>query len=161
LSRRVTVGGDATGELGGLGVWIEGTWSDHNMRQWIEATVGGNYTLTNGTLLLAEAFYDGRGEWGEPYPASLWLARLTGERRSLGKVLIYLHASRLTGELWTLGLSTLANPGDPSMVVIPSVSFAFAQDVDVLFNGLVYAGTDESEFSGGRLGAFLRARVYF
>jgi hypothetical protein len=150
-----------TGEVLGLGAWAEAVGSDHAGRKWIEATVGGNYTLDNGTLLLLEGYYNGRGRWQDPYPAELWLGRLSGDLRSVGKGLLYGHASRLLGQLWTLGFSTLGNVGDPSLVLIPSVAYAFAQDVDILFNGLVYVGGDEAEFGGDRYGAFLRARVYF
>ena len=60
--RRRVLGGDITGELLGLGVWAEGTWSDRAGETWVEATAGVNYTLADGTLLMAEAFYNGRGE---------------------------------------------------------------------------------------------------
>ena len=161
LERRVTVGGDLSGELFGLGVWAEATWSDHAGAQWMEATVGGNYTLADGTLLLLEGFYNGRGQWNDPYPINLWLGRFFGLQRTLGKGTLVGRVSRPVGQLWTLGLSGLANVGDGSLVLIPSVAYAFAQDVDLLFNGLVYAGPDGTEFGLDRLGGFLRVRVYF
>lgn len=161
--RRVTVGGDITGEVAGLGLWTEAAWSDHAGSRWLEATVGGNYTLPNATLLLIEGFYNGRGEWGTPYSAPLWVARLFGDVRSLGRVMVYTSASSPVGalQLWNVGLSGLVNAGDPSAVLIPSVSYAFGQNVDLLFNALIYVGREGAEFGGRRFGGFLRGRVYF
>jgi hypothetical protein len=161
--RRITLGGDVTGELFGLGTWAEAAWSDHAGEQWVEAVAGGNYTLSDGTLLMAEGFYNGRGKWSDPYPPSLWVSRLFGGMRSLGKGLVFAGASRPVGErqLWNVGLSGLANAGDPSGVLIPSVSYAFAENVDLLFNAHLYLGRDGAEFGGRRFGGFVRGRVYF
>ncbi len=161
--RRRTLGGDATGELFGLGVWAEAAWSDHAGDRWVEATAGGNYTLRDGTLLLLEGHYNGRGAWSYPYAPALWFGRLAGGVRSLGKAILYGSVSRPMGsyQLWAVGLSALANVGDPSGVLVPYVSYAFAENVDLLFNGLVYLGSDGAEFGGQRFGGFLRGRVYF
>jgi hypothetical protein len=161
LARRLTVGGDVTGEILGFGVWAEGTWSDHAGVQWVEATVGGNYTFGDGTYVMVEGFVNGRGESADPYPASAWLARLAGDRRTLGEVLLYGVVSRPVRDLWTVGVAALRNLGDRSMVVIPSVAYSFAQNVDLLFNGLVAAGRDGTEYGTAGHSAFLRARVYF
>jgi len=161
LERRYTLGGDFSGEVLGLGLWAEAAWSDHAGTQWIEATMGTNYTLENGLFLMVEGFYNGRGKWSDPYPITAWLGRFFEGQRSLGKLMVFAHANKLVGQLWTIGLSSLTNAGDGSFVLIPSVSYAFAQDVDILFNGLIYVGPDGTEFGMHRQGGFLRIRVYF
>ncbi len=161
LERRRTIGGDVSGELFGLGVWTETTWSDLAGERWLEVTAGGNYSLRDGTLLMLEGFYNGRGEWDAPYSAASWLHRLSGTRRTLGKGILVGNVTRPFGQLWSLGLSTLGNIGDGSGVLIPSVSYSFAENVDLLFNGLVYFGGSGTEFGVGDLGGFLRGRVYF
>jgi len=161
LARRRAVGGDFSGELAGLGVWGEALYSWFDGQRWLEASVGGNYTLGDGTHLTLEGYFNGRGEGGAPYRAEGWLARLAGERRSLGKVLLYGGISRTVAELWTVGGSTIANPGDGSAALIPVVGYSLAQNVDLLFNGFVSLGGDESELGVGGTGAFLRARIYY
>lgn len=161
LKRKITFGGDLSGELLGIGVWAEGTWSDHAGTTWAELTIGGNYTLPDGTLIALEGYFDGRGKWTDPYPIGLWLDRLLGGRRSLGRGMIYGLVSREFRQLWRLGLSALGNAGDRSFVLIPTVSYAFAQDVDLLFNGLLPFGAEDTEFGPAGVGGFLRARVYF
>ncbi len=163
LNRRLTVGGDVTGEVLGLGVWTEAAYTHVAGTNRLEATAGGNYTFRDGTLLLVEGHYDSRAKWGKPYPASWWLGRLTGNVRTLGRTEVYASVQRPVGafQLWHIGLAALVNPGDPSGVLIPSVAYAFAENVDVLFNGVVQIGRDGSEYRGPQYGGFIRARVYF
>ena len=161
LVRRRTLGGDVTGEILGLGVWAEATWSDFAGERWIEVTAGGNYTLADGTRLLLEGFYNGRGEWDAPYTAASWLSRLSGTRRTLGKGILVGNVSRPFGQLWSLGLSALGNVGDKSTVLIPSIIYSFAENVDLLFNGLIYVGGNGTEFGADSYGGFVRGRVYF
>jgi len=161
FQRRLILGGDLSGELLGLGVWVEGAWSDHAGEEWVEATVGGNYTFSNGTLVLLEGFYNGRGEWKEPYAKEQWLGMLSGHQRTLGKGTVAGMVSRGVRQLWTVGASALANVGDGSMALIPSLSYAFAENVDFLMNGLLFVGDEGSEYGSGRYGGFLRLRVYF
>lgn len=160
--QRVTVGGDITGTILGLGAWIEATWSDMEAGDWVELTTGTNYTVGNGTLLMVEAHYNGRGGSGAPYSAGQWAGSLSGVLRTLNEWTFYGAISHPIDQyqLWNVGLATLVS-GDGSAVLVPSVAYAFAENVDLLFNGLVYAGRDGKAFGGERLGAFLRARVYF
>ncbi len=159
--RRLVFGGDLSGEVLGLGVWAEGTWNDFAGDRWAEATLGGNSTLGDRTLLLVEGYFNGRGRWGDPYPAAAWLARLAGERRSLGRFVAYVAANRPVREVWRLGLGALVNPGDGSAALVPSVSWEFAENVELIANGLVSIGPDGTEYGRGGVGGFVRGRVYF
>jgi hypothetical protein len=160
-SRRLVFGGDLSGEVLGLGVWAEGTWNGFAGDRWAEATLGGNYTLPDRTLLLVEGYFNGRGRSGDPYPSAAWLARLAGERRSLGRFVAYVAADRPVSEVWRLGLGALVNPGDRSAALVPSVSWEFAENVELIANGLVSIGADGTEYGRGGVGGFVRARVYF
>jgi hypothetical protein len=160
-SRRLVLGGDLSGEVLGLGVWAEGTWNDFAGDRWAEATLGGNYTLPDRTLLLVEGYFNGRGRPGDPYPAAAWLARLAGERRSLGRFVVYVAANRPVREVWRLGVGALVNPGDGSAALVPSVAWEFAENVELIANGLVSIGADGTEYGRGGVGGFVRGRVYF
>jgi hypothetical protein len=161
LAQRHVVGGDITGELFGLGVWAEGTWSNRADETWVEATVGGNYTLPDRTLLMVEGYYNGRGEWGDRYSIRQWLARISGDVRSLGKGTVYGMASRPFGDLWTVAGSAIMNIGDGSIAVIPAITYAFAENVDLVTNLVFSIGPDGTEFGSGSSGGFVRGRVYF
>lgn len=161
--RRFTLGGDVTGELFGIGAWAEAAWSDLGDQQWLEITIGSNYTLAAGTRMMVEYYYNGRGESGRPYSLSQWAGRLIGVLRSMSKSIVYGTVVHPVDEfqLWNVGMSSLVSASDGSLVLIPSVAYAFAENVDLLFNALIYAGNDGTEYAGRRFGAFIRARVYF
>jgi len=161
IERRLTLGGDITGELFGLGVWAEGTWSERAGERWVEATVGGNYTLADGTLLMIEGFYNGRGESADSYSLEQWLGRLHGDGRTLGKGTVYAMASRRFGDLWNVAASAITNTGDGSWAFIPAVTYAFSENVDLVANLIFSVGADGTEYGSGRQGGFVRGRVYF
>jgi hypothetical protein len=159
--RRTVIGGDVTGELLGLGVWAEAAWSHQEGDRWGELTLGGNYSLSDGTLMLLEAYFDGRGNTDAPYPAQAWLERLSGNRLSVGRTNIFGMISRAFGQFWTIGVSAIGNPGDASFVIVPSVAYSLGDNVDLLFNGVWYAGNTGDEYGFDQTGGFLRGRIYF
>jgi len=161
LARRHTVGGDLSGELGGIGVWAEGTWSTLRDDDWIELTVGGNTTFPGDVLFALEGYIDGRGEWDGPYPLEDWLALAVGERRTLGRALIFSSLSRRSGDLMTLGVAALANAGDHSAALLPNLSYSFAENVDLFLQAIVAVGPDGTEFGTRGHGGLIRGRVYF
>jgi hypothetical protein len=112
-------------------------------------------------LLLVEGYFNGRGRSGDPYAAAAWLARLAGDRRSLGRFVVFASASRPFGELWRVSLGALANPGDGSAALVPSVSHEFAENVELRAQGVVSLGRDGAEFGSGGVGGSVRGRVYF
>ncbi|MFO7893241.1 MAG: hypothetical protein R6U63_05890 [Longimicrobiales bacterium] len=161
LRHRRTFGGDVSGEVLGLGVWAEGTWSEQAGDDWVELTVGGNATLPGDVLVNVEAFYDGRGRREAPYALEDWLAVATGERRTIGRGLLFTSLSRPTGDLLTVALASLANVEDGSAVLLPNARYSFAENVDLFVQAIVTLGPDGTEFGTRGSGALIRARVYF
>jgi hypothetical protein len=158
---RVVVGGDISGELPGVGIWAEGTWSRQDDARWVELTVGGNTTLPGNILLTVEGYLDGRGRTGEPYPVEDWLAVATGTRRTIGRGLVFGSISRPTGDLLSLALAALASASDGSAALLPSARYAFAENVDLFLQLIVTAGPDGTEFGTRGSGGLIRGRVYF
>jgi hypothetical protein len=70
-------------------------------------------------------------------------------------------ANRPVREVWRLGLGALVAPGDGSAALVPSVSWDFAENVELIANGLVSIGADGAEYGRGGVGGFVRGRVYF
>lgn len=159
--QRFTLGGDVSGELWGLGVWAEGTWSTMPDEDWVEFTAGANYTLPSRTFLAVEGYLDGRGKWTEPYSLDRWLALFTGFRRTAGGGMLFGTVDHPFTDLLNAGLSGLGNTGDRSTLLIPHLSYAFAQDVDLTARILIPLGPDGTEFGTRDPGGFVRARVYF
>jgi hypothetical protein len=161
LRRRLTFGGDLSGEMLGMGVWAEGTWSALAGGNWVELTVGGNTTLPGELLFSLEGYYDGRGEWDGPYALDDWMAVAIGTRRTLGRGMVFTSLSRPTGDLLTLGMAGLANAGDGSAALLPNAVYSFAENVDIFVQLVVTVGPDGSEFGTRGSGGLIRGRVYF
>lgn len=161
LQRRRTVGGDISGELMGIGVWAEGTWSTRPDDDWMELTVGGNTTLPGDVLVNLEGYYDGRGEWDTPYPLRDWLAVAGGNRRTIGRGMLFTSVSRPTGDLLTPALAGLANVGDGSAALLPNARYSFAENVDLFLQLILTLGPDGTEFGTRGHGGLIRGRVYF
>lgn len=161
LRHRRTFGGDVSGELLGLGVWAEGTWSERAGTEWVEFTVGGNATLPGDVLVNVEGYYDGRGQAGAPYPLEDWLAVAVGDRRTLGRGLLFAAISRPTGDLLTLSLAGLSNVGDGSAALLPNARYSFAENVDLFVQAIITIGPDGTEFGTRGSGGLIRGRVYF
>jgi len=161
LRRLLTFGGDLSGEVLGLGVWAESTWSTLAGGDWVELTVGGNAALPGDLLFTLEGYYDGRGEWGGPYALDDWMAVAVGARRTLGRGMVFTSLSRPTGELLTLGMNGLANVGDGSAALLPNAAYSFAENVDIFLQLVVPVGADDTEFGARGSGGLIRGRVYF
>jgi hypothetical protein len=159
--QRTVIGGDITGEILGLGIWTEAARFDQDGERWTEATLGGNYTLSDGTLILIEGFYNGRGKSSSPYSTQAWLELIFGSRRTLGKTTLFGAVNRTIAQLWTVGMSVISNPGDGSLILIPAIAYSFADNIDLLFNGLLYVGQPGDEFGADQTGGFIRGRLYF
>jgi hypothetical protein len=155
------VGGDLSGEVLGIGVWAEGAWATRADGDWVELTVGGNATLPGDVLLNLEGYYDGRGRPGTPYALEDWLAVALGDRRTMGRGLLFASVTRPTGDLMALGLAGLANLGDGSAVILPSVSYSFAENVDIFVQLVATVGPDGTEFGTRGHAGLIRGRVYF
>ncbi len=158
--RRRAVGLDLSGELLGLGVWFEGNYN------WMEQepgftrmALGVDYTLDDGTYLVAEALYSGRATSQPPYPAHDWLANvfygepigpgwlMTGVRRDLSALV--------------MGNAYLFLSPDGSVLVNPRVDVSLAQDVDlVVFGGFTF-GDENGAFPPGLASLVARGTFYF
>lgn len=159
-ARRVTVGGDVSGEFPGLGLWAEGTWSARGGEGWAELTTGANTTLPGDVLVNVEAFYDGRGR-RTPYELEDWLALAAGDRRTLGRVMLFGSASGTARDLLTWSLGALANAGDWSAALLPGMTWSFAENVDLVGQLVLPVGPDGTEFGTRRPAGLVRGRVYF
>jgi hypothetical protein len=158
--RRRAVGVDLSGELLGLGVWLEGNYN------WMEresgftrVTVGADYTLDNGTYLVAEALYSGRATSHSPYPAHDWLANVFyGEPIGRGWLMT---GVRHDVSALVLGSGYLFLSPDGSVLVNPRVDVSLAQDVDLVVFGGVTFGDEEGAFQPGLASLVARGTFYF
>ncbi|KPJ60186.1 MAG: hypothetical protein AMJ46_07635 [Latescibacteria bacterium DG_63] len=161
--RRRLLGGDFAGELFGLGVWGEGAYNDwERSDDYAQLVLGVDYTLENGTYLLGEYYWSERGRLRrEDYTVQEWLELLFGGRKSLARNYLFLYTSYPLTELIDLSAYGVGNLDDRSLVLIPSLSYNIAENVDLLFNLNLFSGDEASEFGSADHLGFLRVTAYF
>ncbi len=158
--RRRAGGLEISGELLGLGVWLEGNYNWVGREDDFARLVAGfDYTLDDGTYLMAEALYNGRSESDTPYPAHDWLANVYhGEPVGPGWML--LGARRDLSALVQGGFYTFVAP-DGSVVLNPRIDASLFQNIDLVFFGGVSLGNNDGAFTSGLYSVIVRGTGYF
>jgi hypothetical protein len=158
--RRRAGGLEVSGELLGLGVWFEGNYN------WMESeddftrfVAGFDYTLDDGTYLMAEGLYNGRSENDQPYPVDDWLTNVYhGE--PVGPGWFFLGARRDLSALVLGGFYGFIAP-DGSVLLNPRIDFSLSQNIDLVVFGGVTLGSNDGAFTSGLYSVIVRGTGYF
>ena len=155
-------GGQFKGEVLGLGVWGEGAYHwPAGKDRFLRFCFGMDYTLTSQTYALVEYFHNSAGRSGD-YEFDAWLQLAAGDISSLGQNYLFASLIQPVFGFHRLGLSALANLGDRSLAVLPSVYLGLGDNVELSLFGAVSLGGDRTEFGGaGANGVMVRVSVYF
>jgi hypothetical protein len=158
--RRRAAGLEFSGELLGLGVWMEGNYNSMELEQnFTRVAAGIDYTLEGGTYLMAEALYNGRAESGSPYPTHDWLANLLyGE--PIGRWWILGGLRKDLSELAQGSMYVFTSP-DGSAMLNPRFDVSIAQNADLVVFGGITVGKKDGVFPAGLYSMLARATVYF
>lgn len=158
--RRWALGLELSGELLGLGTWFEGNYN------WMEResdftrfVLGFDYTLDDGTYLMAEWLYNERSERHPGYSIEDWLSNLYfGE--PIGPGWIMLGSRRDVSDLALASLYLFASP-DGSLMLNPRLDVSVAQNADFTAFGGITVGREDGAFPAGLLSLLARLTVYF
>jgi hypothetical protein len=158
--RRRAAGVEFSGELLGLGIWMEGNYNDMEIEQdFARAVLGLDYTFGSGLYLLAEGLFNGRAEVGAPYPTHDWLANLMfGE--PVGRWWILGGARQTLSDLATGSLYVFTSPAGSAMLN-PRLDVSVAQNADLVIFGGIGIGKEDGAFPAGLYSMIARATVYF
>ncbi len=158
--RRRAAGLEFSGELLGLGVWLEGNYNVMEAEQdFTRAVLGLDYTFPSGLYVIAEGLYNERAEAGSPYPAHDWLANLMyGE--PIGRCWILSGVRKYVTDL-TMGSLYLFTSPDGSAMFNPRVDVSVAQNADLVVFGGFTVGREAGAFPAGLYSLIARATVYF
>jgi len=158
--RRRAAGVELSGDLAGLGVWMEGNYNSMELEEnFTRAAFGLDYTLGGGLYLMAEGLYNGRAEAGEPYPTHDWLATLMyGE--PIGRWWILGGLRKDMSELAVWSLYVFTSP-DGSAMLNPRLDVSIAQNADLVVFGGITVGKEDGVFPAGLYSMIARATVYF
>ena len=158
--RRRAAGIEFSGELLGLGAWMEGNYNSMELEDnFARFVFGFDYTLTDGTYFLVEGLYNGRAESGSPYPTHDWLANLLyGE--PVGCWWFVGGTRRDLTDLIQSSFYLFASP-DGTAMLNPRLDVSIAQNADLVVFGGVTLGGNEGSFPGGTYSLITRATVFF
>ncbi len=158
--RRRAAGLEFSGELFGLGVWLEGNYNSMALEEnFTRVAAGLDYTLGGGLYLMAEALYNGRAEAGSPYPTHDWLASLLyGE--PVGRWWILGGLQKDLSDLARGSMYVFTSP-DGSAMLNPRLDVSIAQNADLAIFGGITVGKEDGVFAAGLYSMIARANVYF
>jgi len=158
--RRRAAGLEFSGQLLGLGVWLEGNYNSMESEQnFTRAVFGTDYTFGNGLYVMAEGLYNGRAEAGAPYPSHDWLANLMfGE--PVGRWWILGGLKQDISDLAAGSFYLFSSP-DGSAMLNPRLDVSIAQNADLTVFGGITVGKEDGVFPAGLYSLIARATVFF
>jgi len=163
--RRILAGGQFAGEILNVGLWAEGGYNIYkeDSLSHAEFVVGADHTFTFRTHVMAEYLYYGRGFDAEAdYTFAEWLERASGQRKAMGRHLLYLGADQTIISFHNVGISAIVNPVDGSGIVIPRLTLSLSDNLDASLFGFYSFGKKDSEFGAAPVkGGILRLTGYF
>ncbi len=163
-NNRRLFGGEFTGELFGLGIWGEYGYNTlEPLDDFWEIVLGTDYTLDNGTYLMAEYYYNGLAKSDyRDYDLNDWTRFFMAESKSVSRDNLYLYVDYPLTDLIHLNNSAVVSLPDMSLALIPGLNYSLYQDVELTVFINVYVGKEKMAYNSDLgTGGIVRLRVYF
>jgi hypothetical protein len=161
---RRSVGGDAVGELIGLGVWAEGLYTFlENNDDFYEFLVGTDYTFESGLYTMLEYHHNSQAKADhENFDLNDWMRFFTSETKTVSRDQIYGLITYPLTDLLSLGGSLVFSVSDYSTAIVPMINYSLFENIELLLMGNIYTGEEGTSFNSTLGNGFLlRASVYF
>jgi hypothetical protein len=153
------------GELLGIGVWGESGFNTFHRHygDFSEIVFGLDYTLDNGTYLLAEYYRNGLArEDYHDYDLNDWMHFFLAESKSVSRDNLYLYIDYPLTDLIHLNNSAVASLPDMSIALTPRLNYSLYQDVELTLLINIYTGREETAYNRDLgTGGLARLRIYF
>ncbi len=163
-NNRRLFGGEFTGELFGMGIWGEYGYNTlEPLDDFREIVLGTDYTLDNGTYLMAEYYYNGLAKSDyHDYDLNDWMRFFMAESKSVSRDNLYLYFDYPLTDLIHLNNSAVVSLSDMSLALIPGLNYSLYQDVELTVFINVYMGREKTAYNSDLgTGGIARLRVYF
>jgi hypothetical protein len=124
---------------------------------------GLDYTLDNGTYLLAEYYRNGLArEDYHDYDLNDWMHFFLAESKSVSRDNLYLYIDYPLTDLIHLNNSAVASLPDMSIALTPRLNYSLYQDVELTLLINIYTGREETAYNRDLgTGGLARLRIYF
>ncbi len=163
-NNRKLFGGEFTGELFGLGIWGEYGYNTlEPLDDFREIVLGTDYTLDNGTYLMAEYYYNGLAKSDyRDYDLNDWMRFFMAESKSVSRDNLYLYVDYPLTDLIHVNNSAVISVSDMSLALIPGLNYSLYQDVELTVFINIYTGKEKTAYNRDLgTGGIARLRVYF
>ncbi len=148
------LGGSVSGELFGLGVWLEGAYTfpeDEkkeiaNKNNYPQVVAGLDYTFQNGLYLLGEYYRNEQGAWS--YKDYQWARLRRGEITNPGRDYLFNDFEYDVTDLTKIVFSSLLNVNDSSFFFHPQINYNIYSDTTISGGMYGFYGPVGSEFFG-------------
>jgi len=162
--RRRLFGASTAGELLGLGVWTEYGYNKMEYtKDFHELVVGTDYTFDFQTYLMLEFYRNTLGKTDyEDYDINDWMRQFSAEQKSISRDQLYILIQHPLTDFLGFGSSSIYSISDKSFALIPTISYSFAENIDIMAYINYNFGKEGKVFAKNTgNGGLLRARVYF
>jgi hypothetical protein len=157
------IGADFSGELLGVGIHGEGTYTQNKIDDnYATGLIGIDYTSDAGLFMMSEYYFKGNGIGSaQNYGFSDWMRMLGSSGENLGKEYFYSGMGYPVTELTNASLYLIGNLSDKSIIFMPWLDTSVSDNVELIMAGYFPAGDELTEFGGFGNGGFFRIRAYF
>jgi len=161
--RRRLYGVDFSGQLFSLGIWGEGAYNNMEIsKDYGQYLLGIDYTFESGLYLIAEYLRNELGESKkERYGLNDWLKFFSGEKRSVGRDMLFTGFLYPLTDLLEYSNYFIMNLDDGSFIINPWFTYSLAENTQLVFSGYICLGKKNTEYGEFPNSAFVRVRVYF
>lgn len=164
IIKRRLYGGDFVGEVLGLGVW--GEWGYNSLENHLdfwELDFGLDYTLDDGTYLLAEYYFDGM--LSRNYlknDINDWMRYFAAETKAISSDNLYLYADYPLTDFIHLNNSIVTSLSDWSVSFVPGMNYNLRQNLEMNLFMNVNTGKSGRAYSRDlEQSGLIRLRYYF
>ncbi|MBD3243428.1 MAG: hypothetical protein GF331_22755 [Chitinivibrionales bacterium] len=172
LPSQIIAGADMAGEVGQVGVWLEGAvinpvhlGGDYTNFDSLYAQIdaGLNYTFENGLYVMGEYYYNGLGQWQpDDYSAFDLLHLFAGDMAGFGQHYAMLGVTKDLFDDFMLELFALGNLSDNSYLMLPGLEYTFHDNIALKAGAQLSIGDREkSEYGALYHSGYLKVTGWF
>lgn len=148
LPVRVIAGADLAGQIGDVGVWLEGAainpvYDKYNNFDSLYAQIdaGLDYTFVNGIYLMAEYYYNGLGEKDyKDYNINGLINQMLGQMGGFGQHYVMAGFTKDFLDFFIFSTFGLINATDQSAMILPALEYSFSDNIALKLQGQIGVG---------------------
>ncbi|MBN1307722.1 MAG: hypothetical protein JXA18_07390 [Chitinispirillaceae bacterium] len=169
---RIMAGADMAGQIGEVGVWMEGAafnpvyggknYTDFDSL-YVQLDAGCDYTFENGLYLMLEYYYNGLGQTAsDNYHAADLVNMFSGAMSGFGRNYLLYGMRKTLFDRFTISAFALGNMNDRSVMFLPALEYVVSDNISVEIGGQIGIGDkQETEYGSVYNSILLKCTGYF